>query len=88
MDSDRFLQLVEQFQADHPQITPLQASVIIAAREGISHDSRTFSRLFGVAHALVLREIGTLADQNQLSITRQDARTMRTHFEITENSGR
>lgn len=81
-DSEQFMDLVARLCAAQPELTPIQAGIIIAAQQNIARDSRTFARLLGLAHALVLREITTLCDQNHLTITKQDARTLRTFYEI------
>ncbi|WP_022732761.1 hypothetical protein [Thalassospira lucentensis] len=81
-DSEQFMDLVARLITAQPELTPIQAGIIIAAEQNIARDSRTFARLLGLAHALVLREITTLCDQNRLTITKQDARTLRTFYEI------
>lgn len=81
-ESEQFMDLVARLCTAQPDLTPIQAGIIIAAEQNIARDSRTFARLLGLAHALVLREITTLCDQNHLTITKQDARTLRTFYEI------
>lgn len=81
-DSEQFMDLVARRCTAQPDLTPIQAGIIIAAEQNIARDSRTFARLLGLAHALVLREITTLCDQNRLIITKQDARTLRTFYEM------
>jgi sulfur transfer complex TusBCD TusB component (DsrH family) len=81
-DSEQFMDLVARLCTAQPDLSPIQAGIIIAAEQNIARDSRTFARLLGLAHALVLREITTLCDQNRLTIAKQDARTLRTFYEI------
>ncbi|WP_158246446.1 hypothetical protein [Thalassospira sp. GB04J01] len=52
--------LVAQLIAAQPELTPTQASTLITAQQDIAHNSRTFARLLGLAHALVLRELNAL----------------------------
>lgn len=80
-DVERFLALVARLQADDAQLSAIQAGLLAAAALGIAHDSRTFARQLGLAHALVLRELNALAERgDRLSIDKRDARTMRTHY--------
>ncbi|WP_198413511.1 hypothetical protein [Thalassospira sp. GB04J01] len=81
-ESEQFMYLVARLITAQPDLTSIQAGIIIAAEQNIARDSRTFARLLGLAHALVLREITTLCDQNRLTITKQDARTLRTFYEM------
>ncbi|WP_417822767.1 hypothetical protein [Thalassospira lucentensis] len=81
-DSEQFMDLVARLCTAQPDLTPIQAGIIIAAQHDIARDSRTFARLLGLAHAFVLREITTLCGQNHLTITKQDARTLRTFYEM------
>lgn len=80
-DVERFLALVARLQAEDVQLSAIQAGLLAAAALGIAHDSRTFARQLGLAHALVLRELNALAERgDRLSIDKRDARTMRTHY--------
>ena len=81
-DSEQFMDRVARLCTAQPDLTPIQAGIIIAAQHDIARDSRTFARLLGLAHALVLREITKLCDQSHLTITKQDARTLRTFYEM------
>jgi hypothetical protein len=82
-EAERFLALVAEVQAKDPELTSLQAGLFVAAELGIADDSRTFARLLGIAHALVLRELNVLAENGKLQIVRQDARTMRTYYAVS-----
>ena len=68
----------------HPELTPVQAGILVAADQKIARDSRTFARIFGMAHAIVLRELNALLQSsNLLTVTKRDARTLRTHYVST-----
>lgn len=79
-ETERFMALVARLQADDPLLTPIQAGLVVAAYLGTAGDSRTFARLLGLAHALVLRELTALVARNLLRVTKRDGRTMRSHF--------
>lgn len=79
-ESERFMALVARLQADDPLLTPIQAGLVVSAGLGIAGDSRTFARLLGLAHALVLRELTALSARDLLCVMKRDARTMRSHF--------
>lgn len=51
---------------DAPALSPLAAGILAAAYTGLCQDSRSFASRFGVAHALVLRECVTLAEEQHL----------------------
>jgi hypothetical protein len=81
-DADRFLGLVALVSAADARLTPIQASVVTAALLGAARDSRTFARLLGLPHALVLREVNGLAERGDvLRIVARDERTLRTRYE-------
>lgn len=79
-----FLAYVDAIRAQDPALSPLQAGLVAALSQGIAADSRTFAKLFGIAHAIVLREINQLAGPDApIEIIRRDARTQRTHLKLT-----
>jgi hypothetical protein len=83
--SERFLSLVTELQAKDPRLTSLQAALIVAAKEEIALDSRSFARLLGVAHALVLRELNALvAIGGPLRVVKREARTLRVHYVLLD----
>lgn len=85
-ETERFLSLVAELQAKDDQLTSLQAALIIAAERDIAHDSRTFARVFGTAHALVLRELNALAERDAwLQIVEREPRTLRTHYVLKQD---
>ncbi|WP_156111722.1 hypothetical protein [Thalassospira australica] len=80
-DASTFLHLVDRLMVIHPELTAVQAGIIVAADQNIARDSRTFSRHFGMAHAIVLRELNALLQSTDLlTLTQRDARTLRTHY--------
>lgn len=81
-DAEAFLALVEQKRGQDTQRTPIQAAILTALELGIANDSRTFSRLLGISHALVLRELTALTERGDtLRIATRDERTLRTRYE-------
>lgn len=79
--TEQFLRLVAEFQARDLRLTSLQAALLVAAEQGIASDSRSFARLLGVAHALVLRELNALVVMGgPLRIVKREARTLRAHY--------
>lgn len=83
IEEEQFLALIAEAQAKNSALTSLQAGLIVGAELGIACDSRTFARLLDVAHALVLRDLNILAEQGELRIVKQDARTLRTFYEVS-----
>jgi hypothetical protein len=84
-ETERFLSLVADLQTKDPRLTSVQAALVIAAEQDIAHDSRTFARVFGVAHALVLRELNALVEMDdRLQVVKRDPRTLRTFYVLHE----
>ncbi len=79
----RFVALSEEVAG---QGVPMMAAMLlVAAHMGISADSRSFARIFGVEHALVLRELVAMeAEMRLVTITRRDERSQRLHFTPTD----
>jgi len=84
-DSELFMERVDALlDAVALQISPLAAGVVVAINMGIA-DSRSFSRLLGVEHALVLREIAHLSGADGLiTVTDRQAKTLRTSLTLSE----
>lgn len=78
-DAQAFVALTDRLvAAAGGALSPLAAGILAALDLGLAADSRTFARLFGIEHALVLREVTTLAEEPALvGIARRDARTQR-----------
>jgi hypothetical protein len=84
---ERFLDLVESLVRASTRLSRLQAALLTACALDIASDSRTFARLFGVEHALVLRELNILAAPGELLvITKRDPRSLRSHFHLTSSA--
>lgn len=88
--TENWVRLVGALQADARLGGSVIGSGILAALAlGLSADSRGFANTFEVAHALVLREIGVLADELGLvAVTREDARTQRRFLVLTDDGTR
>jgi hypothetical protein len=83
-DAEHFLHLVERTLVGNPELSPIQGAILVAARQDIACDSKTFARLFGMAHAIVLRELNALMQATGLvTQTKRDTRTLRTHYQPT-----
>ncbi|MEH3124279.1 hypothetical protein [Agrobacterium cavarae] len=79
----RFMAAVEELLQIAPAgLQPTGAALIVAVHIGLGSDSRSLSNKLGIAHALVLREIGVLSG-TLLHIVRRQARTQRTFVELT-----
>jgi hypothetical protein len=84
-DAEAYLGAVDKLMICDGGLTRLQAGVLAAAQLDIAHDSRSFARLLGVPHALVLRVLVELAERDGLiRITKRDARTLRNHYVLGE----
>ena len=80
-----FLAEVDRLIARAPRLDPVQAALLTAAACGLPADSRSLSGHLGLEHALVLRAVHQLQDTPPLiRIIREDTRTMRRWFELTE----
>ncbi|MEM9635412.1 MAG: hypothetical protein AAGA50_29090 [Pseudomonadota bacterium] len=65
--SDGLLEIISNLVRQHPdRLNELSAGILAAARFDICRDSRSFARKFGIAHALVLRECVSLAEEHDL----------------------
>ncbi|WP_271166976.1 hypothetical protein [Hansschlegelia plantiphila] len=84
-EADAFMAEVEAIVARAPELSPLHAAVIAALDQGVASDSRTFAKVFGVAHALTLRAISDLSDGfGLIEETARDPRTQRARLALTE----
>ena len=80
-DTEAFMALVARLAARDPRLSELGAAMLVAAQLGLASDTRSFAKTFGIAHALVLRELNAMAQLPGLvEIARRDPRTMRTHY--------
>lgn len=83
-DSELFMSRVEALLSGREQqMSPLGAGIVVATDLGIA-DSRSFSRLLGVEHALVLREIADLSGPDgPIVVTARNDRTLRTSITLS-----
>ncbi|MFS8147322.1 hypothetical protein [Rhizobium sp. BR 249] len=86
-EAARFLALVAAAQERDSRLTSIQAGLLVAAELGIARDSRSFARMLGIAHSLVLRDLNALAErEGVLEIVKRDPRTMRVHYALTSTT--
>ncbi len=84
-DSNLFMSRVDALLREETlQVSPLGAGIVVAIDMGIA-DSRSFSRLLGVEHALVLREIADLSGPEGLvRVTGRRPKTLRTSLALSD----
>jgi hypothetical protein len=78
-DPDRFMARTAWLQQEDPRLSGVQAGMIVAFDLGIAKDSRSFSRLLGIEHSIVLRELTDIPG-DWLQVTSKDDRTLRTFY--------
>ncbi|MCK0195814.1 hypothetical protein MWN34_02715 [Ancylobacter sp. 6x-1] len=84
-DPDSLMEDVAFLVDREPQLSPLDAGVLLALAYGIARDTRAFARLFGIAHALVLRAASDLEDGLGLVVVEQrQERSMRSHLRLSD----
>lgn len=83
-DSQLFMSRVDALlKAQTAPISPLAAGIMVAIDMGIA-DSRSFARLLGVEHALVLREVAHLSEPHGLvTVTGRHAKSLRTSLALS-----
>lgn len=88
ISEEAFLGIVAAIQGADLSLSPLAAAILAAPRVGFAKDTRTFARILGIEHALVLREVNALAadEVQHLRILARNARTQRTEFELTDRA--
>jgi hypothetical protein len=83
MEEAEYMALVDALEAASGKVSRLGAGIIAAAALDIAKDSRSFSRILGVAHALVLREVIVLeTNGGYITVRQRDARTQRTYYQL------
>jgi hypothetical protein len=84
-DSQMFMSRVDALlKVEVARISPLAAGIMVAIDMGIA-DSRSFARLLGVEHALVLREVAYLSDLDGLiRVTGRHEKTLRTSLALSD----
>ncbi|MGC0053561.1 hypothetical protein [Brucella pituitosa] len=89
MEEAEYMALVDALEAASGKISRLGAGIIAALALDIASDSRSFSRILGIAHALVLREVVVLsAEGGYIRIRQRDERTQRTRYELSATGNR
>jgi hypothetical protein len=89
ISEEQFMQIVSAVCASDASLTGVGAALIAANQLQIAKDSRSFSNKFGIAHALVLREIsGISGEDGLLAVLSRNERTHRTEFALTEKGKR
>lgn len=79
-DPSAFLSEVEQICNDRPEIGTLAGGILAGSRLGLTSDSRSFAKMFGIEHALVVREVWRLIRLGLLALEGCDERTRRMKF--------
>lgn len=79
---ERYWAEVERQREADASISPLAAGILAGVVLGVAHDSRSFARLLGIEHALVLREVEWLFDAERLICIGRDERTSRTAYAL------
>ncbi|MGE7155875.1 hypothetical protein ACQKJ1_19280 [Methylorubrum rhodesianum] len=82
-DAETFLAATDTIAALRPELSLLEAGILAGLHLGLAADSRSFARIFGVEHALVLRAVETLTGDALLTVTARDPRTQRTRYEAS-----
>jgi DNA-binding transcriptional ArsR family regulator len=85
---DEFIGTVEALCERRTDLSRLEAGLLAAPHLGLPPDTRSFARLFDVAHAHVLRALTRLDEAGLVRVTERDPRTQRTHFAPTEEARR
>jgi DNA-binding transcriptional ArsR family regulator len=75
-----FIGTVEALCERCPELSRLEAGLLAAPHLGLAPDTRSFARIFDVAHAHVLRALTRLDEAGLVEVTGRDPRTQRTRF--------
>lgn len=84
-ESDAVLALIARIGALRPDLEPLDAGLVAALHLGLAADSRTYAKVFGLAHAHALRALVTTEEAGLVAVERREARTQRTRYRLTED---
>ena len=83
--AETFLAVTDSVAALQPGLSTLEAGVLAALHLDLAQDSRSFAKIFGVEHALVLRAVETLVGEAAfLTVIERAPRTQRTRYAVTE----
>jgi len=77
-----YLSEVERICSNDPRLSTLGGGILAGITLNIAHDSRSFSRLLGIEHALVLREVQHLSELGLIAIEARDGRTQRCRYRV------
>ena len=83
-DAETFLATTDTVAALRPELSLLEAGILAGLHLGLAGDSRSFARIFGVEHALVLRAVESLVAETLVAVTARDPRTQRTRYAASE----
>ncbi|RZK86850.1 MAG: hypothetical protein EOO66_21245 [Methylobacterium sp.] len=87
-DAETFLAVTDSVAALQPGLSTLEAGILAALHLDLARDSRSFARVFGLEHALVLRAVETLAgDAGLLALQDRNPRTQRTRYAASAAPG-
>lgn len=79
-----FIGAVDTLRERRPDLTRIEAGLLAAPHLGLNADTRSFAKVFDLAHAHVLRALANLDEAGLVTVTERDARTQRTRFAPTE----
>lgn len=83
-DAETFLATTDTIAALRPELSLLEAGILAGLHLGLAADSRSFARVFGIEHALVLRAVDSLSSAALIGVTARDPRTQRSRYVASE----
>ncbi|GJE76711.1 hypothetical protein [Methylorubrum suomiense] len=83
-DAETFLATTDTIAALRPELSLLEAGILAGLHLGLAADSRSFARVFGIEHALVLRAVDSLSGAALIGVTARDPRTQRSRYVASE----
>lgn len=84
-DAQTFLTATDTIAELRTDLSMLEAGLLAGLHLKLASDSRSFARVFGVEHALVLRALDSLSGTTALvTLTDRDNRTQRTRYAPSE----
>lgn len=83
-DAETFLAVTDTIAA-LSDLDRLESGLLAGLHLGLATDTRSFARIFGVAHALVLRALETVSGpEGLLTVIERNPRTQRTRYGVSE----
>ncbi|MFE1599046.1 hypothetical protein [Methylobacterium sp. ID0610] len=79
-DAETFLAATDTVAAMRSDLSLLEAGILAGLHLRLAEDSRSFARIFGLEHALVLRAVETLSGHGLVAATERNPRTQRTRY--------